>query len=441
MKLNLFRFGMLSLFTLSLGSVAQASHFGIDGRNGSDGFSGPSGRSGQDITITADGTQRFFDLSGTDGAPGGWASDADSAWGCSQPYGVPHDVWGASGGNGGDGGRGGNGGSGGDVTVYYNDVSFLRSITVRSTPGQASYGGNAGRGGAGCRCTYFSWTTERCQDIRRPDGSFERRCETDTHYCRDGRDGYNGSQGSHGSQGSYGQVTLIPQLEPLIPNVQSQTRNFSQIAETFQLEMNQWSSRQGTLALFGNGSDLSNTYTIFTGRRAFPVKINWAARRAVSEFQSNSVTAQVSSGEVSVSPAQNIWAQISKAMNGTTSVFTVQKIIKAAEATNLSVSVRGNGNTTELVLHDASAVSDLVGTAVSLKLEADTLFDRNLFEGVVPANLLSIQRNQLVIKVGNMGIKEKYLKSGKVLKADFNVSRSLGGRSANWVKSWEGALR
>lgn len=433
---------LLALSALLLVSVidAKAYSFGYNGSSGSDGRSGDSGQSGQDVEITADGTQRFFDLSGRDGSPGNSGSYGQDAWSCSQPYGIDSDVYGADGGRGGDGGYGGSGGNGGSITVYYNDVNLLRSISARATGGRGSFGGNGASGGSACRCTYPTWNVQKCENHTNPDGTVNHVCHYETHYCRDGMNGRFGGQGRNGSTGRSGEAVLIPQLEPLIPNIRSHSVTLANIETPVTLAVNQWETRSGALALFGNGTDLANNYMIFTGRKFYQASLKWAAGRNINEFSNNQVTLSVDGPNVVFEADSDIWVQSQKSMVGNTSVFTIQKIIKASEATNFSVSVRGSGNSTELVIHDASGVSEIVNSSVTLKLEADTMFDRNLFEGVVPANLLAIGENGLVIKVGSMGIKDKYLQKGKGLKAALSVGRSLGGRSANWDNKWEGKI-
>jgi hypothetical protein len=276
--------------------------------------------------------------------------------------------------------------------------------------------------------------------VRRPDGRLEQHCRETTHYCRPGDDGRRGFAGRNGSNGAQGKVTLIPQLNTLLPDIESEQIRVTDMDQDLSLALNQWDTRQGALQFFGNGSDLSDVYTIYTGRRIFPVEFIWSAGRDPKEFASETFNVFVIDNEVKLTQVSDVWYEAQRILRGNTTVFNIQKIIHANEATQLAVSVRGNGKNTELVLNDAAHVSQIVRSGVDLKLEADTLFDKNLFVGSVPLNLLQMNADEIVIKVGKMNIKDKYLAPGKGLKASLSVLRALGNREATWTNSWQGKL-
>ena len=422
---------VLAFATLS--SASFAYNFGDSGYSGRDGYDGRDGQSGQSVTYFANGQNQYLNLAGTDGSAGSVGYAGEDARYCNPPYHPEYDLWGADGGNGGRGGRGGDGGDGGDATIYFTDASQLSKILIDSTPGRANYGSQGGSGGDGCRCYEYRWTVQKCHDQTNPDGSHQTVCEDHSYSCWDGSHGSSGSSGRNGTDGHYGSLTLINSPSVLPADIRSERVRVGDLLGVRPvLAENLWEQRGGARNILAPGSRVTDTYSYYTGRRFYPVTFGWNARRGIQEFADRSLQLSLSNYQISTTVDAAMWASIRKSISGDTTTFTVEKAINATDATQLSTDIRGTDSNVTLYLKDAAAVSDLVNTSINMKLEADTLFNKNLFVGVVPANVITVNADEIQVHLGQLpNIDPKYLKSGKGLILKMTVTRSLADRSAN----------
>lgn len=419
--------GLLNVFSLTTalavaGSALALQQFGSAGMDGRSGQTGRSGRSGSPLVVTAQGTPASYDLRGEDGSNGGPGEQGDAAWGCFQPT-PDYNVFGAAGGDGGSGGSGGSGGNGGSITAYFTDISALRAILVRSTPGRGGSGNWGGRGGDGCRCTQSTWTNT-------VGGSPQ------TFFCNNGRDGNNGYSGSNGSNGSYGSITLISQLTAVPPEKPSVTIDMSQmLAGPIDLSKNHWESRRGARQLFAAGSDIADNYNFFLGRTEVRYSFVWEAARPVSDFRGWQMQLRMEGAEPKLYLPNGLWTESEKIINGNEYTFVFKGAVSTGELGNLQFkSLGGIGADHVVAVKDNAGVSDVLRTTVKLKYyTAENGSYRVRFEDEVPQAALSTAADGFQIAMGELGLNPDWLKRGTQAYVGLTITRALGTNSTAYT--------
>lgn len=402
-------------------AIAQ-SQFGMSGNDGFMGQSGASGRDGRPLVITTNGTGGNYDISGQDGYPGRNGQSGSAATGCFQ--GQPdNDLRGADGGDGGMGGSGGNGGNGGMVTAYYSDISALSSIYIRGTPGRAGNGAWGGRGGNGCRCMRFSWEGGLGDSHR-------------TYHCYDGRDGRDGMNGNTGRDGSYGSVTLIGQTTPVGPEQPSFQIDMAHMLDNhFILSKNHWENRRGARQLFSPGSDIADTYRLFTGRTEIDYDFQWLASRPISDFTDWQMTLQLDGDEANLYLPQGLWVDSEKIRNGNRRTFIFHAAVSTGELGNIQFdSFSGSESTHVIAVKDNAGVSDVLTNTVHLQYFAASNGSYQLrYDADVPAAAITSRAGGFDIAMGALGIDSRYLALGTQAYAGLTVKRALGTNSASYT--------
>jgi hypothetical protein len=426
---------MFALAALAPASLAFAQG---DGYSGDNGYGGQDGQSGSDVTIFATGGSYDYNLSGTDGTPGGNGSPGGDGACFSYTMGIGN-IQEPCGGNGGSGGDGGSGGNGGDITVYYKDIANVAKIHVISNPGSGASGGWGGNGGAGCDCGTRSWSVQRCRDVANPapQQGTHQECWDETYYCFDGGNGAGGSAGSSGSDGSYGEATLIPkltQLEDVLPSIDYDLGSLSD-GFSVVLSDNIWSEHTGAVALFAPGSSLSDTYRRWESRYEQTAKLSWKAARPLSEFAGSALHLQVGDPGVDFSIGSDTWTDASSSTDGSVTTIAVTQALHQSDATQIVMgTLSGEGENVVLTLNDTAGVSSLVGTAVHLELAVKHLlfFYKTLFKNDVPAQFVTSTKDQVQIALGKLpGVNPaKWFKKKHKLRIRLTTVRSFSGNSA-----------
>jgi len=443
---------ILSAWSLvSLSTLAHADVFGIPGAPGAPGADGYTGADGQNVSVVATGQAQVFSLRGQNGGNGANGQPGQHADACRQPPLVRTDFIGAPGGNGGNGGSGGAGGSGGNITVYYSDINALKQISIDSTPGTGGAPGYGAPGDDGCRCDVREWNVpvQVCHQVTPPAPVHSGTpaptptpttvCDTvqERHVCEDGRHGDNGANFAGGASGQYGSATLIQSLTPLTPTNPNGGAQMGSLPAQMTLTIDNFATATGAAALFAPGSVIQDTYSYWAGRKTVQTSVVWNASTPQSSCTSQSVDVQVNgSGQVSANIENtSVWAElaVSYASDGSATV-SVNKAVPANQAAQLSAALSGSDSGLVDVLSDAAKVSTLVDTQVQAKVLTPGFLGvmTTRFNGVVPANLLSINDSQVIVEVGKLpGIAAGDLKKGKKIKVQLTITRSLGGQSAN----------
>jgi hypothetical protein len=446
----------LSLLTLS--AHAQADGFGVPGGNGVAGSGGFNGPDGQSLQVTATGQAQTLSMRGQDATNGSNGQGGANAMRCEQPENVRADLFGAPGGNGGDAGPGGSGGNGGTATVYYQDIQNLKLIAIDSSPGRGGIAGVPGYGGSSCECRFHHWQVpvQVCHEVPPPPAAAPQphpgpsaspqpqqppqtvcTIVQEGHECRDGNPGDTGRAASNGPTGQFGSAVLIDNPGPLTPTQPSANIAVASFPAQVTLTTDTWATSAGAEQLFAPGSAISDTYRYWAGRKFVPVSLVWNARRPQTLFSTQEVqVATDGTGQVTSSLlTDGIWAEINTSYDPSGAVkVSVDKAVLASETTQLSGQIFGFGGGTIAKLTDAASVSDLVVTDVSAKVTSAGLFGHTRFEGVVPANLVTITASDVTVQIAQLGdIMQNHsgdVAQGKHLKVDLTITRSLGGRSA-----------
>ncbi|MEL7053215.1 MAG: collagen-like protein, partial [Cyanobacteria bacterium J06588_5] len=405
---------------------------------GRDGRPGRGGEAGRDRAIRAEGGQIGLDLRGKNGTDGQDGTDATSAR-CQIFHTEPEeDLEAADGGDGGNGGHGGAGGNGGMLTVYYQDVDKLKTVDVDATGGIGGRGGRGGRGTLGCACHQHEWTITDCED----DGS----CETEEYTCKDGRNGQQGSDGRDGETGEVGRARLVKQLDELLPENVEETRAIATFPSTpIELSRNLWETRTGAQALFAAGSVISDTYQQYTGRAEQQFQLIWEAERPASELSGNLNLAINEQGELQVNPVEDLWIDSTLSTEGDLTTYRVNGAVVASEATRLTLGRNsGRGEQFTLNVIDLAAASDLVETRFYLRYRTNDSNRRpvyvNRYEDEIPSNLITQEYNRFTIPIGQLPIRDRYLRDGTEVSMELVITRSYVGNSAEQTLDWTGQL-
>lgn len=380
-------------------------------------WDGGHGQNGQSISITADGTNQSYNISGGNGGNGTPGRDGRDAH-C-MPIGGPSNVSQHSGESGERGGNGGDGGNAGNLVVYYQDIANLKNIQVYAVPGAGGYGAYGGRGGRGCQCSYTTW-----------------KIEDQTYYCTSGHDGMSGYNGSRGSNGSWGEIQIINSPTPLKPSVTARYVEMSTMeSKPGQVSKNHWETRRGAASLFAPGSRMADSYFFFLGRTEVNYAFKWAASRPVSEFKNWQMYVYLDGEEAKVNFPSNLIVKKSTAMVDGVQVITIEAVVKTTEVFNLRLEeMAGKEADAKLVLSDLSKVSDLVGTSASLNyMTYENGSYKSRFKDVLPAEALEIRKEGFDVKLGGLGIDPKYLAGGTKVFVALTVKREFEGRTVTRV--------
>jgi hypothetical protein len=423
--------------------------FGDDGYDGSDGRNGEDGRSGPNREIVADGTETVLDLSGSDGEDGEDGEDGDRARSCRQPRKTEYNVRGAPGGDGGDGGRGGDGGNGGNLTIYYSDRADLSKIYVVAEGGRGGFGGDGGDGARGCDCRERDWDVEICETV---EGSSERRCFDREFRCRDGDDGDDGRRGTKGRSGDLGQLTLIPGGEPLPEDRPSATISLSQFGDRpVSLSRHRWETQFGATSLLAPGSKIADEYREYIDTIAGNFSLRWNDPRAIARYGDIPVALNlVEAGKVEATVPESVWIAAAVSQENQTTIWTVDRILREQEATQLKVSeFTGSRQDLRLSAIDIAAKSDILTTDFAIVYRSTKFGDRLgtrsnyevRYQGEIPPELVELDYNRFTLNLGKLPIDDRYLMSGVGVDIEIEVTRSLGDRSAKQTLIWQGTIR
>lgn len=309
-------------------TLAQPAVFGQAGRDGNSGRAGRSGQDGETAVIRATGLAQTVDVSGRDGEAGEPGIPGENASQCQAPIGVSYNLQGADGGNGGQGGDGGNGGNGGGVTLFFENLAQLQTITLSNNGGRGGRSAVGGQGGRGCIATQSSWQIRYCRwvleyqrldapsgtpwrensskilpcDRHRPsysDRTYRYRWQnretwnSQTYQAYPGRDGGDGSAGQDGRNGQYGVVKLVKNTAIPTEQVSYSNQVDRILGQPIQLVRNNWLTRQGLKGLLAGGSRVPDSYQwLETVRHTFTVK--WEAKQSFAELGQPAIQATIS---------------------------------------------------------------------------------------------------------------------------------------------------
>lgn len=410
----------LLFLSLALGSPLHAMEFGSRGTSGRHGQSGRNGRYGQAITLQATGAAASYDISGQNGENGLQGESGLSATGCIQ--GRPSfDLNGASGGDGGRGGGGGQGGNGGPVTIYYNDIEALKSVYIKGTPGIGGRGAWGGRGGQGCRCQVSQWTVG-----------------TQTFRCRDGFRGSDASQGFDGARGSYGHLILVNQLTPVLPETPSYQVDMGKMeAQVLKLSKNHWQAKTGGVLLFQPGSDVANSYSLYTGRTELTLGFRWDVARPITDFNGKQMSVELATTTPKVSVPGGLWVNGALEDVDGKKTYVFKNVVHSNEIAYLQFSSFGGvGADHTIAIKDNAGVSSILNNKIHLTYYAvENGAYKSQYDADVPADKVTVTPKEIKIQVGALGINPDALKRGTQAHAKVLITRSLGANAATYVLS------
>jgi len=428
---------------------AQGRDLGRDGRNGSDGEAGRRGRDGRSQTVFANGSSLNLDLSGEDGTAGRDGRDGEKADCDRQPRDVDHNLRAADGGRGGNGGNGGDGGNGGSLTVYYTNLADLRSIFVGANGGRGARSGRRGYGGRGCSCRVRDWEIRSCTGTP---GSPDYSCQTRQFSCEDGDDGRDGVEGKDGNDGALGSLTLIKGTQELAPEQPMVQVAMPQVSDrVLALSKNKWQIRNGAAALLAPGSVIADQYREFVTRIESSFQLIWNAQRPLSDFSGEMVTIRLEDDQqVRVSFPEDVWVDGTISQQGGKTQLIAANVILKEEATQLKrADFSGSGAELIFALIDQARKSELISTQFRIKYNTSRISDRfesnfdyiTRYEGTIPAELVSRDKNRFVLNLGKLPIDSQYLRPGVAVEIELVAIRSFAGHSTEQEIQWRGEIR
>lgn len=426
----------------------ETRSFGRDGDAGENGRPGRDGQAGPSVITLADGNPANFVLSGGSGELGEDGGSGYRPRCASQPRDVAYDLQAADGGNGGNGGQGGNGGNGGDLTIYYQDLAQLQRLSVTSLGGRGGRGGRGGQGTLGCRCRYYRWEQQTCTGTP---GQSDYRCQTSHYRCRDGQEGVPGRPGADGRDGEDGQLWLVNQTEPLQPENPTQGERLTTLAaQPLALSRNLWETRSGARALLAMGSQVRDSYQLYTGRVEGTVRLNWQAQRPLSLFATERITAEIQpDGTLAATFSENLWADYSTQIEGDEMLLTINRAARRQDVTRLAWGgTQGQGANLQAVVLDLGGESAFVDTQfrITLRTTTDNLSGNRrpryttAYAGVLPPEAVTLTNNRFELALGQLPLEARSLRPGTQAQLEITALRTLGNQSAEQTLSWQGSI-
>lgn len=446
-------FGLITTLPLpglegcSMLAWAQSTRvYGSQGSQGRTGRSGRDGTAGQSQSVVADGTPARFSLSGSDGEDGENGESGYRARCDGQPRDVAYDLRAPDGGSGGSGGNGGSGGSGGNLLVYYGDRAALQQLSVEAQGGRSGRGGRGGGGALGCRCDLRQWTVQTCTGTP---GQADHSCQNTRYTCRDGRSGENGAFGHDGTPGADGQLSLVNQLEPLLPETPMLSVGLQTLAnQPVRLSRNLWTERAGANALVAPGARVSDIYREYSGRVEGDVSLDWQAPRPLGVFAGGNISTAIQpDGSLTAVFPDNLWADYTTSREGDQLTITVTSAVRASDVTRLAWGgVQGSGANLTAAVLDLAAESAYLNTQfrVTLRTTADDPRSNRrpryvtVYDDVVPAELVNLAGNRFELALGRLPIDRGPFSRGTYAQLEVTAVRSLGENSAEQGISWQG---
>jgi hypothetical protein len=421
--------------------------FGRDGRDGYDGRDGRPGQDGKDQTIFVDGSTVRLDLSGTDGEDGEDGEGGENARCDRDLYYGNYNLKGADGGNGGEGGDGGNGGKGGDVALYYTNPADLKEVYLRLESGRPGRNGRGGRGGDGCECRRHRWEEEVCTGT-----GDNRRCSTETFYCRDGEDGDFGWDGQDGERRDPGTITLIPRNEVLSPERDLVSLPLSDLVnQTQTLSKNLWQMRRGARDLLASGSTVNDQYREFVGRIEKEVQLIWEAERSLNSIYDQTMRITLEADRtLNINFPEDVWLKQTTSEQDNLTQIVVTDFLLRDEATQLAkANFTGERESLTVSLVDLAGRSEQLETAFRVKYRAASgdrfrrirpTDYRTRYEGVIPPELVTRHNNRYTLQIGRLPIESKYLQPGIPVEIEVEAIRSFGDNFAEQDLTWRGEI-
>ena len=445
---------------------------------------GQNGRSGESKAIFLPKPERIqLDLSGTDGVAGYSYSSGNgviptligglvsSVLPKPHPHEhKPHDPHHQTGDNTGkqadgaagrNGGNGGNGGDGGSLTVYYQDLSDLKNISVISKPGQGAPGGYGETGHPGKICAHHPEKSEGHRPDRKHDKKQDKKPDEKSS-CTDGNKGANGHDGSRGKDGSIGQLFLIKGQQQIAGDVPRANGSLAAFLNTPQaLSLNRWESKPGALGLLAQGSVIHPIYQEYRDRLEKTAKVTWNAKANVADYSGQ--TARLSlqnNGAIDVAfDDSQLWTVVQqseapakpsdKPNDKPTTLVAINSIIHQREVTQLTPGItdkRDRAFTLNII--DTAGKSDLLETTFNVRVRSIGSNGRwggfsnstTQYEGAVPANLVTRDYNRFVLNLGGLPVESDVFKAGAELEVEITATRSLGSRSTQKTIDWSGTV-
>ncbi|YAI81299.1 MAG: collagen-like protein [cyanobacterium endosymbiont of Rhopalodia sterrenbergii] len=420
---------------------ADIKSFGEDGQNGQSGQAGQNNKNSDDLTLFADGSPLSLDLAGPDGEKGKDGQDGEAANCESQPVDVSYNLRAPSGGNGGNGGNGGDGGNGGSLTIYTTDITNLEQIYVNAVGGKGGESGLGGRGGQACQCNNSYWNLETCTGNP---GDSDYRCTTREFRCQDGRQGSNGISGLRGRNGIVGKLTLINLDKPLEPDESAATVTMDILkTKGYLLSKNKWETRNGAMTLFSPGSIIDDQYLALTERIEQSFLLVWNASQQFSKFANQKITLGLEENErIKVYLPDDLWIEATTQQRNNLTQFIIYNAIRAEDTTQLgSAKLSGSKSNLQLTLIDKGQQSDLISTKFKIiykTTRSDARFRSvsdyiTRYEGQIPEELVTLDKNKFTIKIGQLPIKPNDFQSGLGVEIKILALRSFAGYSAEQV--------
>ena len=347
-----------------------------------------------------------------------------------------------------DGGNGGNGGDGGSLTVYYQDLSDLKNISVIAKPGLGAKGGVGGAGKSGERCA-----------VQHPKKDEDKEKKSS---CTDGDRGADGRNGSRGRDGSIGQLFLIKGQQQLAGDVPKMDGPLSLFLNTPQsLSLNRWDDKPGALGLLALGSVIHPVYHEYRDRLEKTATVTWNAKADIAEYKGQPTQLILqNNGAIDVGFADSqLWTVIqqseapvkpsNKPSDKPTTIVAINSIIHQREVTQLTPGItdkRDRAFTLNVI--DTAGKSDLLETQFSVRVRSIGSNGRwggysnstTHYEGAVPANLVTRDYNRFVLNLGGLPVDADVFKTGAELEIEITATRSLGPRSTQKTIDWSGTI-
>ncbi len=247
-----------------------------------------------------------------------------------------------------------------------------------------------------------------------------------------GRNGMNGSNGSHGSLGS---AVLIPSATEILPDDTSRSQDISLLdGFAVTLAKNNFVMKSGLLSLLAPGSQLQDTYDMWTGRDSKSAAVKWSASRKAAEFKGLKADFKYTANGVDFKMPMSLMSAITThTLQGGNLNFDVAAVVPRAEAEGVKFAFEGTGFDTTVRVLDPALEPKLLADNYNIKLYRDKFGGDDLnWEGDLTPEFITHDGKNVILKIGKLPAKDadKTFKPGKDIKVVFNLTRKIGSSVA-----------
>lgn len=243
-----------------------------------------------------------------------------------------------------------------------------------------------------------------------------------------------GMMGSNGSHGQMGRALLIPSATQVQPDDTYDSRDVSLLnGYMVTLAKNNYVQKSGLLSMLAPGSQLQDTYDLWTGRDVKTASVKWSASRQAADFKGIAADFKYSTSGIQMNMPMSLMSLVTSNTQGANTDFNVMAVVPRAEAEGVKFAFEGTGYDTIVRVLDPTLEPQLLTDNYNIKLYRDRFGGDDLnWEGDLTPEYMGFDGKNVILKIGKLPAKDadKTFKPGKDIKVVFNLTRKLGTATA-----------